>query len=79
MPAMPAKWSVPTNLQRRARTRAVIKIKLITNLGQTGRAIRLDHGRDNTDLPVTIQVLMEAALKRFQCMLLPDTTPISET
>ena len=58
---------MPTNLQRRARARAAIKIKLVANLGQTGRAIRLDHRRDHTDLPVTIQILMETALKRFQC------------
>ena len=66
------------NLQRGARTRAVIKIILIANLGQTGRAIRLDYRCDNTDLSVAIEVLVEAALERSNAVLLPDTTPIFE-
>src|SRR5262245_21374338 len=46
--------------ERRARAAAVVKEKMIPNLGQVGRSIRLDHCRGRPDLPVVVQVLVEA-------------------
>ena len=52
--------------QRGARSAAVVKEKMIPNLGQAGRSIGLDHRRGRTDQPVAVQVLVETGLERFQ-------------
>ena len=39
---------------------------MIGNLREVGCALRLDHRRDKPDLPVAIEILMEAGLERFQ-------------
>ena len=53
-------------LQRGTGASAVIKEIMIGNLREVGRALRLDHRRDKPDLPVAIEILMKAGLKRFQ-------------
>src|SRR5262249_58359644 len=54
------------NFQQRARAAAVVKEKMIPNLGQPGRAIRLDHRRGRTDQSVAVQVLVEAGFEGRQ-------------
>jgi len=39
---------------------------MISHLGQLRRSIGLDHRRGRTDLPVVVQVLLEAGLERFE-------------
>src|SRR5262249_15333626 len=59
------------NFQQLARSAAVVKEKMIPNLGQPGRAIRLDQRRGRTDQSVAVYVLVEAP---FESLLFPYTT-----
>src|ERR1700737_1043137 len=52
--------------QHGARPAAVMKIKIIRNLRQAGRPIRLDHCGMNADHAVAVEVLMETAFSRFK-------------
>src|SRR2546421_316733 len=54
----------PGIFQRRARAGAVVKEKMVPNLGQVRRSVRLDHRRGRTDQSVAVQVLVEAG---FDC------------
>ena len=46
---------------------AAVEKKTISNLGQTCRSERLNHGVRNADRAVAVQVLMESGLQRLQC------------
>src|SRR3989440_334286 len=48
----------PGIFQRQARAGAVVKEKMVPNLGQVRRSVRLDHRRGRTDQSVAVQVLV---------------------
>ena len=49
---------------------------MIDNLVRLVAPLRLDRCRDQADLPVAVEILMETGLERFQShSCVPDTTP----
>ena len=44
---------------------------VVSNYGQAGITVCLDHYVGNADRPIAIQVLLEARLQRFQCIAAP--------
>src|SRR5262249_5617913 len=57
--------------QRRARAAAVVKEKMVPNLCQVRRSVRLDHRRGRTDQSVAVQVLVEAGFEGRQGIVSP--------
>ena len=71
---MPVHKIRTAKLQRGARANAVIKEIMIGNMREIGCTLRLDRCRYQPDLPVTVEILMEAASRAIaRAEFVPDT------